>query len=245
VRQCAPPLLAAQQHRTLCTKPTVNQPLQSGRDNASDVTGLDAVRRAWTFLWDPEEPNLHWRIGAAFCLMIGAKLIAIQVPFLFKFAIDGLSEPAAAAAAAGTSSGGLASTGLLALTPASLLLLYGATRALADGMQQLRNALFARVSEGALRRMARRTFTHLHALELSFHLERQTGALNRVVERGTRAVGTLLSTSLLQVLPLAFEVRTAKPHREATEARVRCCRVFNGFSPPHSPHPPRPPPAPR
>ena len=141
------------------------------------------------------------RIGASFALMIGAKLTTIQVPFLFKYAIDILSEPVSNAAVP------LCTTaGLLALSPASLLLMYGATRAAADGMTQLRNALFARVAEGALRRMARRTFSHLHALELRFHLERQTGALTRVVERGTRAVGTLLSTSVLQVLPLAFEV---------------------------------------
>jgi ABC-type transport system involved in Fe-S cluster assembly fused permease/ATPase subunit len=157
-----------------------------------------AVRRAWTFLWDPAEPSLKLRIGAAFALMIGAKLTAIQVPFLFKYAIDTLSDPANATAST--------PAGLLALTPAAMLMLYGATRATADGMTQLRNALFARVAEGALRRMARRTFAHLHSLELRFHLDRQTGALTRVVERGTRAVGTLLSTSVLQVLPLVFEV---------------------------------------
>ena len=168
-----------------------------------EVTGgLDAVRRAWTFLWDPAEPQLRWRIGAAFALMIGAKLTAIQVPFIFKLAIDALSDPVTAAAVISP----IPSATMLALTPASLLLLYGVTRATADGMQQLRNALFARVAEGALRRMARRTFTHLHSLELRFHLDRQTGALTRVVERGTRAVGSLLSMSVLQVVPLIFEV---------------------------------------
>ena len=145
--------------------------------------------------------------------MIGAKLTTIQVPFLFKHAIDALTEQAAAASVLDGAHSVADATaplttvaGLLALSPASLLLMYGATTACASGMTQLRNALFARVAEGALRRMARRTFTHLHKLELKFHLERQTGALTRVVERGTRAVGTLLSTSVLQVLPLAFEV---------------------------------------
>ena len=198
--------------RLLCTGPpkpkaaaaaTASSPAPPNPEAKGEfATGIDAVRRAWTFLWDPAEPDLRLRIGGAFCLMIGAKLTAIQVPFLFKFAIDALSEPATAAAAGSS----VPLTSFLALTPAGLLLAYGATRATADGMAQLRNALFARVAEGALRRMARRTFTHLHALELSFHLERQTGALTRVVERGTRAVGTLLSMSVLQVLPLAFEV---------------------------------------
>ena len=167
-----------------------------------------AVRRAWTFLWDPAEPSLRLRIGASFGLMIGAKLTTIQVPFLFKYAIDAREQTVSADGVATmlevAASQPLASTttavGLRALSPASLLLMYGATRVCADGMTQLRNALFARVAEGALRRMARRTFAHLHALELKFHLERQTGALTRVVERGTRAVGTLLSTSVLRVL---------------------------------------------
>ena len=181
----------------------------------------NAVQQAWVFLWDPAEPTLRMRIGASFALMIGAKLTTIQVPFIFKHAVDALSEQQAALAAvaseastAGEAMAAVASSqplaasavGLLALSPPSLLLMYGLTRASSDGMTQLRNALFARVAEGALRRMARRTFAHLHALELRFHLERQTGALTRVVERGTRAVGTLLSTSVLQVLPLAFEV---------------------------------------
>ena len=65
---------------------------------APEVTGgVEAVRRAWSFLWDPAEPELRWRIGAAFALMISAKLTAIQVPFLFKVAVDALSSPAAEA----------------------------------------------------------------------------------------------------------------------------------------------------
>jgi len=108
------------------------------------------------------------------------------------------------------------------VAPATLLLLYGATRAGAEAVGQLRNAIFARVTEGALRRMARRTFTHLHALELGFHLSRQTGALTRVVERGTRALGVLLSTSVLQVLPLAFEVTAV-----STLLAVKCGPAFS------------------
>jgi len=202
-RLCAPMV-----RRTLCSRPAP-PPLPARASQApkpaapkSDgyVGGLDAVRQAWAFLWDPQEPSLRVRIGATFVLMIGAKVVAIQVPFLFKYAVDAMSEPAASAVVA------QAPHVLAALAPATLLLLYGATRASADGIAQLRNAIFARVAEGALRRMARRTFTHLHELELRFHLSRQTGALTRVVERGTRAVGTLLSLSVLQVLPLAFEV---------------------------------------
>jgi len=186
---------------------------------------LAAVRRAWAFLWDPAEPTLRLRIGAAVTLMLAGKLTTIQVPFIFKYAIDalesgdwarGLADGAAglddaalptladgAATAAAGSSPWLA---VAALTPPTLMLMYGTTRAAASAMDQLRNALFSTVAEGALRRMAKSTFLHLHSMELRFHLNRQTGALTRVVDRGTRAVGTLLSTSVLQVIPLAFEV---------------------------------------
>lgn len=158
--------------------------------------GIDALKRAWAFLWDDAEPTLRLRVAGALAFMIGAKLLTIQVPFIFKYAIDAIEDPAAASIPAL----------LVGVAPTSMMLLYGATRACADAMTQLRNAVFVAVTEGALRRMARRTFRHLHSMELSFHLNRQTGALTRVVERGTSAVGTLLSTSILQVVPLTFEV---------------------------------------
>ena len=136
--------------------------------------------------------------------MISAKLMTIQVPFLLKDAIDLLAAPAAVQS--GVEAVQTASYGPLLLTPAALMIAYGVARTSAEGMTQLRNALFARISEGALRRMSVRTFRHLHSMELRFHLSRQTGALSRTVERGTRAVGTLLSTSVLHVLPTVFEV---------------------------------------
>ena len=133
-------------------------------------------------------------------LMVGAKLTVIQVPFLFKHAIDGLAlDPSAAA---------LLPDGvpLVVLTPPLLMVAYGAARAAAEGMAQLRSSLFASVTEAAAQRTAVNTFRHLHAMDLSFHLSRQTGALSRTVERGTKAVGVLLSTTVLHVLPTAFEV---------------------------------------
>ena len=140
------------------------------------------------------------RVAGALALMVSAKLMTIQVPFLFKDAIDGM------ALQSGVEAAQAASYGPLALTPAALMVAYGVARTSAEGMTQLRNALFASISERALRRMSVRTFRHLHSMELKFHLSRQTGALSRTVERGTRAVGTLLSTSVLHVLPTIFEV---------------------------------------
>ena len=115
------------------------------------------------------------------------------MPFLFKHAIDGLAEPSLAAVVDPTSSGLLIAAGL---TPPALMVAYGVTRIAADGMQQLRNALFAYVTEGAVRQTSLRAFEQLMALDLSFHLNRQTGALTRTVERGSKAVGTVLSMSV-------------------------------------------------
>lgn len=123
-----------------------------------------ALRRACHLLWDDPEPNLPLRITAALLCMVGAKLLSIQVPFLFKHAVDLLGE-----------GGQISTMGALALTPTALMLLYGVVRTASDGLTQLRNALFIQVTEGALRRMALRTFRHLHSLELQFHLNRQTG----------------------------------------------------------------------
>ena len=150
----------------------------------------NALQRSWRFMWDDAEPTLRLRVAGALLCMVGAKLMSIQVPFLFKAAVDLLGVDAA--------DGGSGSLVAAALTPTALMLLYGTVRASADGLTQLRNALFVQVTEGALRRMARRTFRHLHSMDLRFHLNRQTGALSRVIERGTRAVGTLLSTTVLQ-----------------------------------------------
>jgi ABC-type multidrug transport system fused ATPase/permease subunit len=177
-----------------------------------------ALRSAWDLLWEPGDVWVRQRIGAAFILMLGGKAATIQVPFLFKYAIDGLSEPAAAAAVAGgadPATGGLLAAATLA--PPALMLAYGGMRIAADGMTQLRNALFSYVTEDAIRRVSLRTFNHLMALDLAFHLDRQTGALTRIVERGTRAVGTVLSMSVLHVIPTAIEVRVVSSSPPSTQ----------------------------
>ena len=177
------------------------------------------LREALHFLWDPQAPMLalKLRVGAALGLMIGAKLVNIQVPFLFKHAVDGLQAGEASSAAAECGPASAEGAGVLGallgglldpyvLTPAALMLAYGGAKISSDGMTQLRNALFSRIEQGSLRQMSRRTFGHLLQLHLGFHLGRQTGGLSRLVERGTKAVGVLLSTTVLHVVPTAFEV---------------------------------------
>ena len=209
--------------RSLCTpstaasgdRPVIRSQGEGGqsRERENEATGSDAseslaaLKSAWALLWEPGDVWVRQRIGAAFLLMIGGKAATIQVPFLLKHAIDGLSEPLAAVAIAGGSdpsaSGYLVAAGL---TPPALMVAYGATRIAADGMSQLRNALFSYVAEAAIRKISLRTFNHLMSLDLKFHLDRQTGALTRTDKRGTKAVGTVLSMSVLHVIPTAIEV---------------------------------------
>ena len=108
--------------------------------------GLGPLHRALLFLWDPSEPALIGRVAAAVSLMIAAKLMTIQVPFILKDAIDLLA--AVQTLPPGAEAVQMASYGPLVLTPAALMLAYGAARTSAEAMTQLRNALFARISEG-------------------------------------------------------------------------------------------------
>ena len=180
----------------------------------------NALQRSWRFMWDDAEPTLRLRVAGALLCMVGAKLMSIQVPFLFKAAVDLLGVDA--------TDGGGGTLVAAALTPTALMLLYGLTRASADGLTQLRNALFVQVTEGALRRMARRTFRHLHSMELRFHLNRQTGALSRVIERGTRAVGTLLSTTVLQAAAHRSRALQPRPLGTGADPHASACPTHPG-----------------
>src|SRR5204862_6686379 len=90
--------------------------------------------------------------------------------------------------------------------PVALVIAYGLARVMSQGFSELRNAIFAKVSQRAIRRMALSAFRHIHALSLRFHLERRTGGLSRAVERGTAGIDFLLSFMLFNVLPTLFEV---------------------------------------
>jgi ABC transporter ATM len=146
----------------------------------------------------PDAADLRWRVGAALGLLVSAKALSVGVPFLFKGAVDALAADPSGATPAATFAG--------AWIPSTLLLGYGAARAGAAAASELRNAVFARVTQAAMRRTARAVFAHLHALDAAFHLERQTGALHRAIDRGTRGINFLLSAALFNVVPTGLEV---------------------------------------
>jgi ATP-binding cassette, subfamily B, heavy metal transporter len=150
---------------------------------------LKAVRRLAPYLWPPDW-GLRGRVLVSLAFLIGAKVINVYVPLLYKGAVDALSPGHAAVIA----------------VPVALVIGYGIARVGAQLFAELRDAVFAKVGQRAVRRLALATFRHLHALSLRFHLERQTGGLSRAIERGIRGTEFLLSYMLFNVVPTLFEI---------------------------------------
>jgi ATP-binding cassette subfamily B protein len=151
------------------------------------------MRRLLPYIWPSGRPDLKRRIYAAFALLLAAKLVTIAVPFSFKWATDSLVAPAH-----------LPFAGLLA-APLVLTLVYGVLRIAMALFTQGRDAIFADVAMHAVRRLASDVFEHLHLLSLRFHLERKTGGLTRVLERGRNSIETIVRTSMLTAVPTLVE----------------------------------------
>ena len=144
------------------------------------------IRNLLPFIW-----AYKGRVLFALACLVAAKGANVTVPLIFKDLIDGLSITPAQA---------------LIVVPAALLLAYGVLRFSTSAFTELREIVFARVTQQAVREITLRTFRHLHALSLRFHLERQTGGLTRDIERGTRSVGSLISYTLYSILPTLIEI---------------------------------------
>ncbi len=151
------------------------------------------MRRLWPYIWPSGRPDLKRRIYAALALLLAAKLVTIAVPFSFKWATDSLVDPAR-----------LPFSGLLA-APLALTLVYGVLRIGMALFTQIRDAIFADVAMHAVRRLASDVFEHLHLLSLRFHLERKTGGLTRVLERGRNSIETIVRTTMLTAAPTLVE----------------------------------------
>nr|WP_315245594.1 ABC transporter ATP-binding protein/permease [uncultured Albidiferax sp.] len=151
------------------------------------------LRRLFPYLWE-----YKWRVIAALTFMVGAKAASVSVPLLLKQLVDTMSP----------TGGKLSSDSLPALivVPVALLVAYGLLRLSTSLFTELRELVFAKATAGASRRISLEVFQHLHALSLRFHLERQTGGMTRDIERGTRAVNSLISYSLYSIIPTLIEV---------------------------------------
>ncbi len=163
-----------------------SMPTPSG-DTAAELRSL---ARLLPYLWPKNAPELRFRVVLALAFLALAKLINVGVPVLYKRAVDALTPGVAAAI----------------VVPVMLVIAYGAARVLAQVFGELRDAVFAKVGQRAVRQIALRTFRHLHALSLRFHLERQTGGLSRAIERGIRGMDFLLSYMLFSAIPTVLEI---------------------------------------
>ena len=171
--------------------------LLSGRAGQASV-----LRELLPYVWQPGRPDLHTRVVLAFIALVLAKVVTLAVPIAYKNAVDYLTglETNGAGAVSGQSVLGLA------IVPVMLIVAYGVGRILMVLFAQLRDTIFTVVTQNAVRQLANRTFRHLHSLSLRFHLERRTGGLNRVIERGVNGVDTILRMAILNMIPTAIEL---------------------------------------
>jgi ABC-type multidrug transport system fused ATPase/permease subunit len=161
---------------------------------------ITVLRELLPYIWPANRPDLRLRVIFALGALVVAKVITLAVPIAYKAIVDALTGNASAGEVAGLSAFGLAAV------PAMLIVAYGVGRVLMVVFTQFRDVWFTAVAQHAVRALAKRTFRHLHALSLRFHLERRTGGLNRVIERGVTGVDTIVRMAILNSIPTAVEL---------------------------------------
>ena len=161
---------------------------------------ITVLRELLPYIWPANRPDLRLRVVFALGALVVAKVITLAVPIAYKAIVDALTGNVSAGEVAGLSAFGLAAV------PAMLIVAYGVGRVLMVVFAQFRDVWFTAVAQHAVRALAKRTFRHLHALSLRFHLERRTGGLNRVIERGVTGVDTIVRMAILNSIPTAVEL---------------------------------------
>jgi ATP-binding cassette subfamily B protein len=149
----------------------------------------------WPYMWPSDRADLKLRVVWATIILVIAKVVLILVPYFFKWATDALNNKPDALGFLPQFLGGAV----------MLVLAYNLARLLQAGLNQLRDALFASVGQHAVRQLAYKTFVHMHQLSLRFHLERRTGGLSRVIERGTKGIETIVRFTILNSVPTLIE----------------------------------------
>ncbi|WP_298961002.1 ABC transporter ATP-binding protein/permease [uncultured Methylobacterium sp.] len=178
---------------------TVTDPNTTAGAPAGRPGLIETYRRLWPYLWPGTRPDLQRRVFAAFGLLLCAKVVTLAMPFTFKWATDAL-----VAVTGGKDGSGPPPTGLWA-APLAMIALYAVSRIAMSLLTQVRDGLFAKVAMHAVRRLALQTFAHMHRLSLRFHLERKTGGLTRVLERGRAGIEELSRLMVLTLVPTIVE----------------------------------------
>ena len=158
------------------------------------TNGWRTIRRVAPYLWPEGQSWVKRRVILALIALFVSKLVAVGTPLFYKAAVDALAGEGQSAAS------------MLGLGAVGLTVAYGVARLMVVGFQQLRDSIFARVGQRALRAVALRTFRHIHAMSLRYHISRKTGGLSRIIERGVKGVDFLLRFLLFSIGPLVLEL---------------------------------------
>ena len=157
---------------------------------------LTTLRELWPYIWPQDRRDLKNRVLVALVAMLLAKIVTVLVPYSYKWATDALVTP--------VPDGGLGLPAF-ATVPVMLVIAYGFGRVMMMVLNQIRDALFAKVGQHAVRQLAYRTFVHMHRLSLRFHLQRRTGGLSRIIERGTKGIESIVRFTILNTIPTILE----------------------------------------
>ncbi len=163
--------------------------------SADDRAMGDTLKVLFPYIWPHDRPDLRRRIYIALVILVLAKLITVLVPYTYKWLTDSLT---------GDLNAGPSIPAYL-VVPVMLVVAYGVGRLLMVGFNELRNALFAKVGQHAVRQLANETFGHIHRLSLRFHLQRRTGGLSRIIERGTKGIEIIIRFLILTAVPTLLE----------------------------------------
>ena len=182
------------------SSPGAGQPQPSSDRSVEQATLIGTLVHLWPYIWPSDRADLKMRVVWSMVLLLLAKLATLAVPFTFKWAIDALTG--ANTAPVQPSNWQL----WLIASPLIMTLSYGGLRVLMAVLTQWRDGIFARVAMHAVRKLAYLTFVHMHELSLRFHLERKTGGLTRVLERGRAGIEVIVRMVILQLAPTIVEV---------------------------------------
>lgn len=190
------------------------QPAAKKQPDGDDPLGLNArekslkeqrmvdwaiIRKLVQYVWPKGDFGTKQRVALALALLVGGKLLNVQVPFFFKAIVDRLNQVVNAPL-------DMTNPNTVWVVAGSAILGYGLARVGAAAFSELRNAVFANVAQQSIRRVARSVFTHLLALDLGWHLTRQTGGLTRAIDRGTKGISFLLTSIVFHIVPTALEI---------------------------------------
>ncbi|XP_070171500.1 iron-sulfur clusters transporter ABCB7, mitochondrial [Polyergus mexicanus] len=203
--------------------------------NKQSITSVDMLKAMLRYIWPEDDPEIRQRVKIAVGLLVGAKVLNVFVPFIFKYAVDILN----------THNAVFNDSAVMDLTTApatvatvatSLLVGYGIARAGAAGFSELRNAVFAKVAQHSIRKIGKNVFIHLHNLDMSFHLSRQTGALSKTIDRGSRGINFILNAMVFNIIPTIFELTLVsailgiKCGPEYSAVALGCVSVYAAFT---------------